>query len=509
MKTISSFFIVLLISFFTSFSSAQIPQTLSYQGLLTDPTGSPVANASYNITFNFYTVATAGTVVQSRTINGINTFQGLFTTIIGNGQGGSSNTPLNNLTPPLGSTQYYIGLQVNNGTELSPRVALTAVPYAFAASTLDAAAIVAGSQVGTGINASNITTGTLNGALVGTGITAANINGTLPGAQVGTGIIATNITTGTVANTLLDANLQDLADGSLTGSKVGTGISATNITTGTIANTLLDANLQDLADGSLTGSKIGTGISAANITTGSLNGSLVGGGVNAANVTTGKLGLAQLPASLDLTTTASSLILTPGTNATRPPTAAVGAIRFNTDATVNMLEFWNGTNWFYVVPKVAFVRQLESSNTNAGGSASGTWNTRSLTDWDGDPNVLTLNTGTNQFSLTAGDYIIEASAQAIISTGHRIALVNASNASDAYYGTSESEYPSAATYNSTRSFLSIKLPVTSTTSYKLMHFIVSGYPTDGFGGSVGAPQADLTTPGPKENYTLIKITKLR
>jgi hypothetical protein len=114
------------------------------------------------------------------------------------------------------------------------------------------------------------------GLVPGTDVHAINTHltdladGSLTGSKVGTGINATNVTIGTLPNGVLDANLQDLADGSLTGSKVGTGISATNVTTGTLPNSVLDADLQDLADGTLSGSTIGTGISATNLTTGTI-----------------------------------------------------------------------------------------------------------------------------------------------------------------------------------------------------------------------------------------------
>lgn len=54
---------------------------------------------------------------------------------------------------------------------------------------------ISGAKIGTGISASNVTTGTLTGSLVGTGINAANVStGTMSGARVGTGISPSNLT---------------------------------------------------------------------------------------------------------------------------------------------------------------------------------------------------------------------------------------------------------------------------------------------------------------------------
>ena len=232
-------FLMLFVFAVTAFS--QIPQTLSYQGLLTDATGTgtPVANDKYNINFNFYTVATGGTVVQSRTVNGVVTFQGLFTTIIGNSQGGSSNTPLNNLSPALGSTQYFVGLQVNNGAELTPRVALTAVPYAFAASSLDANATIGGNQLNSPITNSAVT------------IQAAQVTGTIATAQIADGAVTDakiaglsgNKITGTITTAQIadgSVNNAKLATG-IDGTKIGTGIKGDNVTTGTIPSSALPA----------------------------------------------------------------------------------------------------------------------------------------------------------------------------------------------------------------------------------------------------------------------------
>ena len=248
-------------------SLAQVPATLSYQGLLTDAAGMPFKDDPYSIVFRFYKQATGGTEEFSRGPITVTTFKGLFTTMLGNGPGADNAA----LPYTLGDSQYYIGISVGAQPELTPRVFLTAVPYAFHAQTVSA------------IDFSS-TAVTLTGTVPNARLDA-NLqdlaDGSLTGSKVGTGISATNITTG-----------------SLSGSLVGTGISATNITTGTLPNTVLDANLIDLADGSLTGNKVGTGISAANITTGSLTGSLVGSGISASNVTSGTLPTSVIPSTV-------------------------------------------------------------------------------------------------------------------------------------------------------------------------------------------------------------------
>lgn len=162
-------------------ATAQIPATLSYQGLLTDNTGVPVSDGNHSILFDFYTTSTGGTPDFTRGPITVTSFKGLFTMILGNGQG-SNNAAL---PVTLGDTQYYVGIEADGQSELVPRVMLTAVPYAFRAETVN----------------------TVN---------------------------ADNISAGTIADARLSTHLQDLADGTLSGDKVGSGFDAANITKGTI-----------------------------------------------------------------------------------------------------------------------------------------------------------------------------------------------------------------------------------------------------------------------------------
>jgi hypothetical protein len=95
-----------------------IPRTMSYQGVLTD-NGNPVPDGTHDFTFRIYDVPSGGTPLwtESQTLT---TTDGVFDAILG------STNPLN---LPF-DNPYWLGIEVDGGGEMTPRVALTAAPYA-------------------------------------------------------------------------------------------------------------------------------------------------------------------------------------------------------------------------------------------------------------------------------------------------------------------------------------------------------------------------------------------
>jgi hypothetical protein len=111
---------------------AQIPRTLSYQGVLTDAAGKPRPNPSYQFTFRLYDVATGGTALwtEQKTLSVNN---GLFATALGDQVAFGAAVKFDR--------QYWLGIQVGNEPELSPRIALTSVGYSMNAVRADTADI--------------------------------------------------------------------------------------------------------------------------------------------------------------------------------------------------------------------------------------------------------------------------------------------------------------------------------------------------------------------------------
>lgn len=112
----------------TSLVTAQIPRTISYQGVLTDNSGNPLPDGSHSVDIRIYREQTGGAAVftESHTVM---TEKGVFNIIIG------SNTPIP--TSMKFDIPYYLAVMVDGGSEMSPRTPMTSVPYALHAAIAD------------------------------------------------------------------------------------------------------------------------------------------------------------------------------------------------------------------------------------------------------------------------------------------------------------------------------------------------------------------------------------
>jgi hypothetical protein len=116
MKILIISFAFLLVMF--QLAVGQIPQTLSYQGVLTDAGGNPVVDGDYNLTFRLYETESGGTAIwtEEQTTSVVN---GLFNVILGK----STSYPIAFDKP------YWLGITIDSGTELLPRIELTSSAY--------------------------------------------------------------------------------------------------------------------------------------------------------------------------------------------------------------------------------------------------------------------------------------------------------------------------------------------------------------------------------------------
>ena len=138
MKILNYFFCVLAVICIASVdsASAQIPRTISYQGMLFDQSG-PISDGNHPITIKIYT--TAGNELYSET-QSVAVVKGQFSVLIGS------------VTPIPSSVKfdapYLLGIAVEGGAELVPRTLFTSAPYALHASVADQANSLASSATG-------------------------------------------------------------------------------------------------------------------------------------------------------------------------------------------------------------------------------------------------------------------------------------------------------------------------------------------------------------------------
>ncbi len=105
---------------------ADVPQTISHQGILTDEDGVAVPDDDYQLMVRLYTTPSDGTPLWTET-HTVQTEQGIFHVMLG-----SQST----LDLPF-DQPYWLGMSVEGGAELVPRVALAASPYALRAAVAD------------------------------------------------------------------------------------------------------------------------------------------------------------------------------------------------------------------------------------------------------------------------------------------------------------------------------------------------------------------------------------
>lgn len=103
----------------TTISIASIPNTISWQGVITDSEGE-LLTGNYNITVKIFDAHTAGNELWSETHNSVNVYNGLVNLILGSVEEFDLNF----------TEQYWLEIKVGDGTPLS-RIALNTVPYSF------------------------------------------------------------------------------------------------------------------------------------------------------------------------------------------------------------------------------------------------------------------------------------------------------------------------------------------------------------------------------------------
>jgi microcystin-dependent protein len=101
-------------------SFADIPKTLNYQGRLMNTVGQPVNDGQYSVTFRLYAAVSGGTMVWEEA-QSVASSNGYFNIVLGNTTA---------LTPAIFLQPLWVGVQVGNVVEMTPRQKLGTAAYA-------------------------------------------------------------------------------------------------------------------------------------------------------------------------------------------------------------------------------------------------------------------------------------------------------------------------------------------------------------------------------------------
>jgi len=120
---------------------AAIPQTMTYQGKLVGSDGVPLTG-TYDMTFRIYNVESGGSDIWNETVSNVPVDHGRFNIVLGEG------TPIG--TTVFNGNDKWMGIEIESDGEMSPRMELAAVGYAFKAYNADLLGGVSSLELGGG-----------------------------------------------------------------------------------------------------------------------------------------------------------------------------------------------------------------------------------------------------------------------------------------------------------------------------------------------------------------------
>lgn len=147
-------------------------------------------------------------------------------------------------------------------------------------------------------------------------------------------------------------------------------------------------------------------------------------------------------------------------------------------------------------PGPCVLKDIKSHSTKGGTFTAGAWRTRDINTIENDQDWISL--ASNQFTLLAGKYLIEASAPAYRVDSHMVALYN-TTASTLVTGSSEYSYNAGQAQ--TRSVVRQYVELSADATFELRHYCQTTRSDTGLGVS-------CTFSGISEEYSQVTIWKV-
>lgn len=148
--------------------------------------------------------------------------------------------------------------------------------------------------------------------------------------------------------------------------------------------------------------------------------------------------------------------------------------------------------------RIAYLSDVKASGTAGGATSATTTATRTLNTIVDSTGIVT-SLASNQFTLPAGTYHIDASAPAQSTAAHRIRLRNITDSTTSLLGSSETSTNASTVTSSSR--IVGELTITSSKVFELQHYTTTAQPTNGFGIASGT--------GENEVYAQVKIIRIK
>jgi len=151
-----------------------------------------------------------------------------------------------------------------------------------------------------------------------------------------------------------------------------------------------------------------------------------------------------------------------------------------------------------LLPKIAYLSEVQTSGTNGGASTAATYNVRTLNTIVDSFSIVT-SLSANSFTLPAGTYKITASAPAYQVNSHRIRIRNTTDSTSAVLGSSEWAQSGGTIQN--RSVCSGEVTITAAKAFQLQHYTQSTVATNGLGNAASSGESEI--------FSVVEILKIK